>query len=229
MDTIPELTPENYINRELSWIDFNCRVLAQAQDESIPLLERIKFLAIVSANTDEFFMVRVAFVHQKLKLGLPSTRPDGVPYAVLMDEIRQRVVDMMREQRGLMADLLGRLAQYGVMITSVDALDVTVRQTLRSYFYEEVFPVLTPLAVDHAHPFPFISNLSLNLAVSLKRKGEPNGSAEFVRLKIPDTMPRLVNVSDILRKYGDAELTSDLTLVWLEDVIEHNLDMLFLA
>ena len=95
----PELTPENYINRELSWIDFNCRVLAQAQDESIPLLERIKFLAIVSSNTDEFFMVRVAFVHQKLKLGLPTTRPDGVPYPVLMDEIRERVVDMMHQQR----------------------------------------------------------------------------------------------------------------------------------
>ena len=92
MEKPPELTPENYINRELSWIDFNCRVLAQAHDESIPLLERIKFLAIVSSNTDEFFMVRVAFVHQKLKLGLPTTRPDGIPYAVLMDEIRTRIV-----------------------------------------------------------------------------------------------------------------------------------------
>ncbi|MEO8397856.1 MAG: RNA degradosome polyphosphate kinase, partial [Chloroflexota bacterium] len=227
MDKSPELTPENYINRELSWIDFNCRVLAQAHDESIPLLERIKFLAIVSANTDEFFMVRVAFVHQKLKLGLTTTRPDGVPYPVLMDEIRQRIVDMMREQRGLMADLLGRLSQFGVMITTVDSLDSAERQALRAYFYEEVFPVLTPLAVDHAHPFPFISNLSLNLAVSLKRKGGSNGDAEFVRLKIPDKMPRLVNVTDIVRKYGTVEETGGKTLVWLEDMIAHNLDLLF--
>ncbi len=227
MNQPPELTPENYTNRELSWIDFNCRVLAQAHDESIPLLERIKFLAIVSANTDEFFMVRVAFVHQKLKLGLTTTRPDGVSYPVLMDEIRQRITNMMREQRGLMADLLGRLAQFGVTITSVDALDAGQREALRDYFYEEVFPVLTPLAVDHAHPFPFISNLSLNLAVSLKRKGGSNGDAEFVRLKIPDKMPRLVNVTEFVRKYGTVEETGGKTLVWLEDMIAHNLDLLF--
>ena len=100
METLPELTPENYVNRELSWIDFNCRVLAQAQDESIPLLEQIKFLAIVSSNTDEFFMVRVATIHQRLKLGLPTTRPDGVPYPLLMDTVRERVSEMMHVPTG---------------------------------------------------------------------------------------------------------------------------------
>ncbi|MEP7290703.1 MAG: polyphosphate kinase 1 [Chloroflexota bacterium] len=228
MNPLPELTPENYINRELSWIDFNRRVLAQATDETIPLLERIKFLAIVSGNTDEFFMVRVATVHQKLTLGLPATRPDGVPYPVLMEEIRRRVVGMMREQRGIMTDLLGRLSQYGISITTVDDLDDDCRSALRGYFYEEVFPVLTPLAVDHAHPFPFISNLSLNLAVSLKREGATNGDAEFVRLKIPDKIPRLVNVTEMLRKYGEQDTSgADVMMVWLEDVIAHNLDLLF--
>ena len=174
-DTLPELTPENYINRELSWIDFNRRVLAQALDERIPVLERLKFLAIVSSNTDEFFMVRVATIHQKLKLGLPTPRPDGVPFPTLMDEIRQRVVEMMHLQREIMRDLLGRLATCGVSIVNVNILDASQRQALRDFFYEEIFPVLTPLAVDHARPFPFISNLSLNLAVSLKREDELNG------------------------------------------------------
>ena len=233
MNGLPELTRENYINRELSWIDFNRRVLAQAMDESIPLLERIKFLAIVSDNTDEFFMVRVATVHQKLKLGLPTSRPDEIPYPVLIDEIRERVLEMMREQREIMADLLGRLAQYGVTITTVLNLDPECRYALRAYFYEEIYPVLTPLAVDHAHPFPFISNLSLNLAVWLKRDGAPNSDSEFVRLKIPDMISRLVNVTEVLRKYGEGESAAragadgDLTMVWLEDVITHNLDLLF--
>ena len=227
MNTLPELTSENYINRELSWIDFNCRVLAQAMDESIPLLERIKFLAIVSGNTDEFFMVRVATIHQKLKLGLQTTRPDGIPYPMLIEEVRERVMEMMHQQRELMRDLLDQLSEYGYLITTIDHLNSDCRQALRAYFNEEVFPVLTPLAVDHAHPFPFISNLSLNLAVSLKREGAPNSEAEFVRLKIPDTMPRLVNVSKVLQKYGDGDTGADQLFVWLEDLIARNLDLLF--
>ncbi len=227
MDTLPELTPENYINRELSWIDFNCRVLAQAKDEAIPLLERIKFLAIVSSNTDEFFMVRVAMVHQRLKLGLPSTRPDGISYAVLMEQIRERVAEMMHQQRAMMQDLLARLADYGVMITTVQNLDPMWQQAIHDYFVEEVFPVLTPLAVDHAHPFPFISNLSLNLGVSLKREDERNGDTEFVRLKIPDMIPRLVKVNEVLRKYGHGLKPEGDTFVWLEDVITQHLHLLF--
>ncbi len=229
MHELPELTPENYINRELSWIDFNRRVLAQAMDESIPLLERIKFLAIVSSNTDEFFMVRVATVHKKLKLGLQARRPDGEPYAALLEEIRERVLDMMRHQREIMRELLGRLRNYGVAITEVGSLSPTWQDALRAYFYEEVFPVLTPLAVDHARPFPFISNLSLNLAVSLKREDDPLNEQEFVRLKIPDGIPRLTNVNDVLRKYGsdDDSPVEGITMVWLEDVIARNLDLLF--
>ena len=189
MHELPELTPENYINRELSWIDFNRRVLAQAMDETIPLLERIKFLAIVSSNTDEFFMVRVATVDKKLKLGLQARRPDGVAYATLLQEIRERVLDMMRHQREIMRELLGKLRAYGVAITEVSSLSPTWQDALRAYFYEEVFPVLTPLAVDHARPFPFISNLSLNLAVSLKREDDKLNEQEFVRLKIPGWHP----------------------------------------
>lgn len=222
---VPDLNPDNYVNRELSWIEFNYRVLAQALDERVPLLERIKFLAIVSSNTDEFFMVRVAAVHKKLKLGLPSNRPDGIPYTELLDEIRARILALMTEQRTAMRDLLKRLEQHGISITEIDGLEPSWRDALRSYFYEEIYPVLTPLAVDHARPFPFISNLSMNLAVCLQREGDGDEEYEFVRLKIPPTLPRLVNLNTVLRTYGSGR-TRD-AFVWIEDVICANLDLLF--
>lgn len=224
---LPELTPENYINRELSWLEFNRRVLAQAQDESLPLLERAKFLAIFSSNLDEFFMVRVAGFHSKAKIGLTTTRPDGLIPTALLDEVRARTIEMMREQRACMRDVLSKLEQAGVRIAEVKRLSQQEREAIRRYYYEEVYPVLTPLAVDRARPFPFISNLSLNLAMWLKRPG--NGKKEhieFVRLKIPDVLPRLINLNDVLRRYDNGRTAGD-SYVWLEDVIADNLDMLF--
>ena len=226
LETAPELNSDNYINRELSWIDFNLRVLAQAEDESLPLLERIKFLAIVSSNTDEFFMVRVATIHKKLALNVPSNRPDGVPYTVLIEEVRARVLALMQRQRELMNDLLARLRNYGVVVEAVSDLPKEYRHAMRENFFEEIFPILTPLAVDHARPFPFISNLSMNLAICLRRKGEPDEQDEFVRVKIPDTMPRLINVNEIVRKHG-GEPPAEERFVWIEDLIAENLDLLF--
>jgi len=225
-DSPPNLNPSNYINRELSWLEFNRRVLAEAEDESLPLLERIKFLAIVSSNMDEFFMVRVATVHSKLKTNSPSTRPDGIPYSELIYQIRERVLVTMNRQREILSDLLERLADEGVYVMEVHQLDATARAALRTYFYEEVFPVLTPLAVDHARPFPFISNLSLNLGVSLRRKDKPDEEPEFVRLKVPDGLPRLVNVDRVMQKYADGERAPN-TFVWIENLIAANLDILF--
>ena len=226
LEHAPELDADNYINRELSWVDFNTRVLAQAEDESLPLLERLKFLAIVSSNTDEFFMVRVATIHKKLALNVPSNRPDGIPYPVLIEEVRARVLTLMQRQRELMRTLLGQLRNYGVMVDAVSDLPKEYRHALREHFFEEIFPVLTPLAVDHARPFPFISNLSMNLAICLRRKGEPDEQDEFVRVKIPDTMPRLLNVNDVVRKHG-GELPTQERFVWIEDLIAENLDLLF--
>ena len=224
---LPELTSETYLNRELSWIAFNRRVLAQAKDHAIPLLERIKFLAIVSNNTDEFFMVRVAYLHNKLKVGSRSTRPDGWEPEPLLREIRAQIDSIMREQRALMHDLLNRLAEDGIAIIAIDDMADDWRAALRDYFEEAVFPVLTPLAVDHARPFPFISNLSLNLAIRLQRRDGEEGD-EFVRLKIPDTLPRLISLEPVLRKFSEqaAQEVKD-TFVWMEDLISHNLDLLF--
>ncbi|MCC6616537.1 MAG: polyphosphate kinase 1 [Anaerolineae bacterium] len=222
---LPELNSENYINRELSWIDFNYRVLAQAKDASTPLLERIKFLAIVSTNTDEFFMVRVASVHTKLKIHRQATRPDGFQPDELLAEIRSRITVLMREQRSLMHELLNKLADEGVAIKAIHDIPASWRAALRAYFEGEVFPVLTPLAVDYTRPFPFISNLSLNLAIRLRRSDLSGGEDEFVRLKIPDSLPRLVNLEPVLKRYAGIEVRD--TFVWLEDIVSSNLDLLF--
>ncbi len=223
---LPALTPETFINRELSWIEFNRRVLAQARDSSLPLLERIKFLAIVSNNTDEFFMVRVAYLHNKVNAGAGTSRPDGIQPEPLLYRIRQEVGELMHEQRVLVHDVLNRLAEEGVAILEIAHMAEDWKQAIRSYFEEEVFPVLTPLAVDHARPFPFISNLSLNLAIRLRREGTKSGEDdEFVRLKIPDSLPRLIALEPILKRYG-GQVIKD-TFVWLEDIISHNLDLLF--
>lgn len=222
---LPLLTPENYTSRELSWIEFNRRVLALAQDERLPPLERVKFIAIFGTNMDEFFMVRVAAWHDKMKLGIDPKRPDGYNARQMISEIRSRVLDQLRQQQAVIHEVLAALRQHGIAVKSVDELAPAEQEALRSYFYAEVFPVLTPLAVDHARPFPFISNLSLNLAIWLSRGDDPDGDPEFVRLKVPDVLPRLVNLEQVLRRYGSAVAPN--TFVWLEDVIAHNLDLLF--
>jgi len=225
-EDLPELTPENYTNRELSWIDFNGRVLEQAQDKTVPLLERVKFLAIFSHNLDEFYMVRVASHHQKAKLGLTSARADGYTPAQLLAEIRRRVLEQVNRQRITMREVLAELEKEGVCITEVRRLREEQRAAVREYFYDEVFPVLTPLAIDHARPFPFISNLSLNLAVWLRRSNHHETHDEFVRLKVPDVLPRLIDLGAVLRRYSGEKDVKD-TFMWLEDVIANNLDLLF--
>ncbi len=222
MTTI-ELHAKNFLNRELSTLDFARRVLALAQEQTLPLLERLKFLAIVGNNIDEFFMVRVGNYIQKNRLGLQVTRPDGYTPAHLLAEIRRQVLAIMDEQQAVMDQLLSELEAQGIYLHQVAQLDDNTQHAIRSYFFEEVYPVLTPLAADHARPFPFISNLSLNLAVSLRRHA--NNHLEFVRIKVPSALPRLVNLGKHVAKYGQ-DLPQD-HFVWIEDVIAQNLDLLF--
>ncbi|MBZ0302960.1 MAG: polyphosphate kinase 1 [Anaerolineae bacterium] len=226
-NALPELTPDIYNSRELSWIEFNRRVLALAHDRSLPLLERVKFLAIFSNNLDEFYMVRVASWHNKMRLGLATSRPDGYQPRQLIMEIRRRVTELIREQRESLREVLDALCEAGICIGTINQLDSEEQAAVRAYFQEEVFPVLTPLAVDHARPFPFISNLSLNLAIWLRRANGPTSNTlEFVRLKVPDVLPRLVDVNGLLRRYGGTPKPIE-TFLWLEDVISDNLNTLF--
>lgn len=226
VDSLPALTPETYTSRELSWIEFNRRVLAIAQDEQVPLLERARFLAIFSTNLDEFYMVRVASWHNKMRLGLGTSRPDGYQPRELLAEIRSRVLELVRQQRETMREVLDSLCAEGICITTIDQLSDSEQEAVRAYFHDEVFPVLTPLAVDHARPFPFISNLSLNLAIWLRRTNHHDSGLEFVRLKVPDVLPRLVNLAGVLRRHGRTSLAND-TFLWLEDIISDNLPTLF--
>ncbi|RMG74119.1 MAG: polyphosphate kinase 1 [Chloroflexi bacterium] len=225
MPDLPELNPQNFTNRELSNLDFNRRVLALAQERDIPLLERIKFIAIVGNNLDEFFMVRVGGYIQKVQLGITSTRPDGYTPSQLLAAIRQEVSALMQDQRQTMRELLAELEQHGIFIKHNHELTQAQQQALRHYFYEEVFPVLTPLAADHARPFPFISNLSLNLGVYVRHQ-HTDETLDFVRIKVPPSLPRLIDLGQVMQRYAHRHDAKD-HYIWIEDLIASNLDLLF--
>lgn len=226
-----ELNADTFINRELAWITFNQRVLAEAQDTTNPTLERLKFLGIFSNNLDEFYMVRVAGYHNKLNAGVSRPRPDGYGPNELIYAIREQVIDLVHQQRETLKEVLSLLAAEGIAVVDIKALPAGQQQAARRYFEKEVFPVLTPLAVDHARPFPFISNLSLSLAVWLRRDDIEETPPEFVRVKVPeDILPRVISLQHILRKNGgtDQEIQAAAhKFVWLEELIAVNLDMLF--
>jgi polyphosphate kinase len=221
----PELNPETYLNRELSNLQFQRRVLALAEDENIPLLERLKFIAIVGNNLDEFFMVRVAAYIQKIKMGSSSPRPDGYTPQQLLRKIREEVTNIITEQRRLMLVILEKLETHNIFLKSYKDLEPALQQVLQDYFDEEIFPVLTPLAVDHARPFPFISNLSMNLGILLDRQADDE--PEFARIKVPiDVLPRLIQVNKIVEKYN-GQTIPQIIFVYIEDIIMNNLDELF--
>jgi len=185
----------NFLNRELSWLDFNGRVLALTEDPAVPLLERVNFLAIFSRNLDEFFQIRVAGLKEQLGAGLASTAPDGLATAEVLDTIRVRVQDMVaRQMRTFATDVVPRLRAEGIRLVDYDALSREEIGYLDGFFEERLFPVLTPLAVDPAHPFPFISNLSLNLAAVV---GDPSSDEpRIARVKVPPLLPRFVAIPD---------------------------------
>lgn len=224
----PRLSPDNFINRELSTLDFQERVLALAEDESTPLLERVKFIAIVGNNLDEFHMVRVAGYFQKLHLNNPKTRPDGITPGQLLRAIHERVAALIARQRRVRRHVFDLLAQEGIHFVKTHQLTQAEREALSFYFRSEVFPLLTPLAVDHARPFPFISNLSLNLGVYLERAGdEPASGFEFARIKVPgDALPRIVRLEALMESYSGLE-RDGYHFLWMEDIIAEHLSELF--
>ncbi|MCX7706917.1 MAG: polyphosphate kinase 1 [Anaerolineae bacterium] len=214
--------PSLYFNRELSWLEFNRRVLEEAQDTRHPLLERVKFLAIFSSNLDEFYMIRVSGLKDQVASGVTSTPPDGMSPTEQLAEIRARVLPMMREQRRYFYDeILPALAANDVHILHYYQLDPADQDYLRRYFLDEVLPVVTPLAFDPGRPFPHISNLSLNLAVLVQG---PDGEVRFARIKVPTSLPRLVPLPP---RPDAARPENQYRFVWLEQVIAANLGVLF--
>ena len=207
-----------YFNREISWLAFNRRVLEEALDPSWPLLERMKFLAIFHSNLDEFFMIRVSGLHEQLEAAVTEKSADGLSAPEQLRRIREIVLeDSGLAMRTLREDLQPRLAEAGVRILEWEDIEPERCKELTAYFESVVFPVLTPLAFDPAHPFPFVSNLSLSLAVELSERKEKR--AAFARVKVPASLPRFVPVP------GASE--GRLEFVMLEKVVEANLDRLF--
>jgi polyphosphate kinase len=217
--------PALYINRELSWLEFNERCLAEALNPDLPLLERVRFLAIFSNNLDEFYMVRVSGLKDQVTAGVLETPPDGLSPQQQLAAIRERVLPMQIEQRRSFHDeIVPKLAEHNVFVLKYDQLTAEQEKILRRYFEVEVFPVLTPLAVDPGRPFPHISNLSLSLAIIMI---DEMGRERFARVKVPNVLPRLVTLHDVLRIYGEAPDLNTYYFVWLEDLITANLDLLF--
>jgi polyphosphate kinase len=186
------------LNRELSWIEFNRRVLEEALDPSQPLLERLKFLSIFSTNLDEFFMVRISGLQEQLEANPMHLSPDGLTPASQLRQIAEKLRPLLAVQmRCLLEEILPGLEQAGVRITPYAKLTEEQRDELRNYFYDRIFPVLTPLSVDPSHPFPYISNISLNLG-TLVAPLEPDEDEEpkFARVKLPPNVPRLIPTGD---------------------------------
>ncbi|WP_199733453.1 RNA degradosome polyphosphate kinase, partial [Micromonospora sp. BL4] len=189
----PPLPEDRFLNRELSWLDFNARVLTLAEDQRTPLLERAKFLAIFASNLDEFYMVRIAGLKRRLSAGLPVRGGDRLPLRTQLELIAERTAELVaRHAACFVDDVLPKLADESIRILRWGDLGDAERERLRTYFREAIFPVLTPLAVDPAHPFPYISGRSLNLAVAVR---DPDGGSElFARVKVPNNVPRFVRV-----------------------------------
>jgi polyphosphate kinase len=214
MDATIAEVPDRFLNRELSWLDFNARVLELAADPTVPLLERAKFCAIFSQNLDEFFQVRIAGLSDQVAGGVGGVSPDGLKPTEQLDLITDRVAELVtRAEELFLGQLVPALAEVGIVFSSWEHLDDDDRAYLVGEFDARIFPVLTPLAVDPGHPFPYISDLSLNLAVVLRDPG--TGERRFARVKVPPVLPRFVVMPDGER------------FVPLEQVIAAHLDRLF--
>ena len=214
----------NFINRELSLLEFQCRVLDEARQAQNPLLERLRFLSIVGSNLDEFFMVRVAGLKEQVAAGVLDVSRDGLTPAEQLVEIRKRASQLMDDSRSCFSrELQPLLKKNGIHVTDYQDLKTKQKRKLKRLFEELVFPILTPLAHDPGRPFPFISNLSLNLAVLVRDK---KGREHFARVKVPGTIPRLVPLNSTERgKSG--RLPASISFTWMEQVIAAHLDALF--
>jgi polyphosphate kinase len=215
----PALPSDRYLDRELSWLAFNQRVLELAEDPDLPVLERANFLAIFASNLDEFFMVRVAGLKRRILTGLAvPTNVGRAPQEVLSDISRAAHVLQERHARAFQDRVRPDLAGAGINVVGWNTLTDAERDSLRTYFGNQIFPVLMPLAVDPAHPFPYISGLSLNLAIRVRNS--KTGKQEFARLKVPTMLPRFVRVDR-------SETLDNVRFITLEELIANHLGDLF--
>lgn len=219
--------PKNFINRDLSWVEFNRRVLEEALNPELPLLEKIKFLSIFHSNLDEFYMIRISGLKEQVAANVLEPTIDGLTPTEQLRKIEQKIRPMLDESMNLWKQhIVPNLNENGVEIADYASLTDAEKELLNNYFKKEIFPILTPLAFDPGRPFPYISNLSLNFAILVKK---PNGENHFARLKIPSTLPRLLQIDRILNPNKKIQTNGQFSAkyVWIGDLIKDNLSLLF--
>ncbi|MGE5798526.1 MAG: polyphosphate kinase 1 [Ignavibacteria bacterium] len=219
--------PKNFFNRDLSWVEFNRRVLEEALDPELPLLEKIKFISIFCTNLDEFYMIRVAGIKEQIAANVLEPSIDGLTPLEQLQQIEKKIQPMLKQILQIWSDeIVPQLRMNGVHILELEELKPEESAVLNEYFKKEIFPVLTPLAFDPGRPFPYISNLSISLAILVRK---PNGENLFARVKIPSILPRLMEIDKILdpgRKLPvDGQYSA--RFIWLGDLIKANLSLLF--
>ncbi len=223
--TRPEFDGKPFFNRELSWLEFNRRVLDEATDDSLPILERLKFLCIFSTNLDEFFMIRVSGLKEQVAEGVGETSPDGMTAGEQLDEIYKRLRPMLQKQVSyLSTNVFPALEKEGITVEPYSGLNAKEKRLLNKYFHNNLFPILTPQSVDSSHPFPYVSNLSINLGLYIEPNRaftQPNlkhlfKQRRFIRIKLPPTVPRLIPISERAGRYA-----------LLEEVVSANVAELF--
>src|SRR3990172_2932744 len=219
--------PKNFFNRDLSWIEFNRRVLEEALDPEMPLLEKVKFLSIFHSNLDEFYMIRVAGLKEQIVANVLEPTIDGLTPTEQLQKIEKFLKPMLKTTLELWStEIVPSLKEHNIIIAEYDDLSGEEKDKLNEYFKKEIFPVLTPLAFDPGRPFPYISNLSLSLAILVRK---PNGENHFARVKVPNILPRLMHVDSIIKPEKKIQANGQFSakFIWLGDLIKANLSMLF--
>jgi polyphosphate kinase len=215
--------PENFFNRDLSWLEFNGRVLEEALNPDLPLLDRIKFISIFSSNLDEFYMIRVSGLVEQIRARVIEPTIDGLTPIEELNGIEKQIKPTLEKiYKYWSEELIPQLSENNICICTYQDFSESDINELNEYFRKEIYPVLTPLAFDPGRPFPYISNLSISFAILVKK---PNGEKHFARVKIPNILPRLLRVDNILKNKN--KNGQKIKYIWLEDLIKNNLHLLF--
>lgn len=219
------LKPENFFNRDLSWLEFNRKVLQEALNPNLPLLDKIKFISIFFSNLDEFYMIRVAGIKEQIRAKVIDTSIDGLTPSEQLKQIESCLQPMLKQIYDLWEnEIIPRLKENKIYIYDFNKLSKEEKEILNEYFLKEVYPVLTPLAFDPGRPFPYISNLSISFAVRIKK---PNGEKNFARIKVPSNLPRLLQIDKIIKSKSKNGNGHSIKFIWIGDLINANMQYLF--